>query len=1120
MATLTSPGVSVTVINESFYNPAAPGTIPLIFVASSSNKSNASATGTAAGTLDANAGTIYTITSQRDLVDTFGTPYFETDANSNPVHGGELNEYGLQAAYSLLGVSSQVNIARADVDLSQLLPQSSVPNGMPVGGTYWVDTANSVYGVSQWDSTNQVFTNITPLIIDDDNLATAAIPMGGGDYQPAQSFGNVGQYAMIVTSNNTNALWYKNWNSTWVEVGSNFEGNFASTNFASTGSGSTCWQTSWPVAVSTATSFSAVSGQVVYINGTPATISSSDLSPRGVAKSLNATLNTTGVGAAVFNGTLALFADQTAMSAGPGTTPNGAILVTATNNAYVTGLGFGVGTTYAAPALQISPHTQAPTFKTTTNPSGSVWVKTTTPNSGANWVVRYYNGATETWGTVSAPIYPSSDVAIYTFDKSGGSGIPVGTVYIESNYDHGNGLTSATNQLAEFAVYRRASAGVTTVSFTPSHTTFNGAATFTIDETVAGATGFRNTQTFSVNSGDSISTFVNNLSLTGLTNVTAAYTTSTANNGTLSLNHRLGGDFRIVETTTNSQLNYIGLTTAQTNVLSAGEYSGVFANGLRMSNWNSLVYEAKSVEPFTDPADGQLWYSSVVEEVDILINALVSGVPTWVGYRNSNSPYYNGGNSSSVAPYVSASAPTGNSLRDGDIWVSTADLDKYGTNVYVYNGTSSKWVLQDTTDHVTPNGWVFADARWATTGSTEIPSTIASLLTNNYVDPDCPDPALYPVGTRLWNTRRSGYNVKKYVVNYININANNGTNIRTGESMANYISNRWVTASPNDEHGVGTFGRLAQRGVVVSRLKALIDQSQAARDTDALVYNLIACPGYPETVQNMVSLNADRNLTAFVVGDTPFRLASDATSLSAWGNNTNGALDNNDTGAVTYDDNLAFYYPSGYTNDNLGNNIVVPPSHMMLRTIAKSDAVSYPWFAPAGIRRGVVDNVSSVGYVNSTGEFVTASLYEGLRNVMALNGHVNPISSLTGAGLTVMGEYTRSSGASALDRVGVSRLVSYLRRQLTILSRPYLFEPNDRTTRNAIKAATESFLLDLSGQRAINDFIVVCDETNNTPARIDRNELWMDIAIEPIKAVEFIYIPLRLVNTGAIASGL
>jgi hypothetical protein len=214
------------------------------------------------------------------------------------------------------------------------------------------------------------------------------------------------------------------------------------------------------------------------------------------------------------------------------------------------------------------------------------------------------------------------------------------------------------------------------------------------------------------------------------------------------------------------------------------------------------------------------------------------------------------------------------------------------------------------------------------------------------------------------------------------------------------------------------------------------------------------------------------------------------------------------------------FYPSGYTNDNMGNKIVVPPSHMMLRTVINSDAKSYLWFAPAGTRRGTIDNASSVGYVNDTGEFKTVSLYQGLRDVLSSpTVRINPIATLPGVGLVNMGQYTRTGVASSLDRINVSRLVSYLRRQLGILAKPYLFEPNDAQTRKEIKSAAETLMLELVGQRALYDFLVVCDTSNNTPARIDRSELYLDIAIEPVKAVEFIYIPLRLLNTGAIKSG-
>jgi phage tail sheath protein FI len=132
---------------------------------------------------------------------------------------------------------------------------------------------------------------------------------------------------------------------------------------------------------------------------------------------------------------------------------------------------------------------------------------------------------------------------------------------------------------------------------------------------------------------------------------------------------------------------------------------------------------------------------------------------------------------------------------------------------------------------------------------------------------------------------------------------------------------------------------------------------------------------------------------------------------------------------------------------------------------------------------------------------------------------INPIATLPGVGLVNYGQQTRAKNASALDRINVVRLVAYLRRQLGILAKPFLFEPNDPQTRREIKSAAESLLIELVGQRALYDFIVVCDTSNNTPARIDRSELYMDIAIEPVKAVEFIYIPLRIKNTGEIAAG-
>jgi hypothetical protein len=986
MATLQSPGTQVQVIDESFYTSAGPGTIPIVFVASAEDKLNPSGV-IAQGTTAANAGKVWLITSQRDLTDTFGTPLFYTDTNNNPKHGDEQNEYGLQTAYSVLGAASRCYVVRADLDVGQMSPTSTIPNGKPVNGTYWVDTDASKFGVKEWSTATQKFTVKTPIVLDD---LSDASNFDGVD--PADSIGVKGEYCMIVTKDNTNTLYYKNTGNNWVSVVD----------------------------------------------------------------------------------------------------------------------GFGGGK-----EVVISPHYTYPAYTTATN--GSVWITSTTPSNGANWSVKLYSSSADTWSTVSAPLYSSTRAATYALDPSnGGKNITVGSLFVETNYDQETAVE------ATFKLWRRSTTGATTiVSDASTLKSIAGTYTFQIRESLGSSWSGLSTVTITP---ASTTTNIGSLIPAALSGAGLNYITSTYNASTnkLTINHTRGGEFELIDGTA-TPLDKAGFVeydmttktgTANLYLAPAGSSADFIA-----TNWKPLVYEARATAPITDPADGTLWYDSIVDEVDILYH---NGT-TWVAYQDATAfP-----STSPNGPIISASMPDkdtgqsdGTALVAGDIWVDTSDLEMYGRNIYIWSAVDQEWVLQDVTDQSTPEGWLFADARWGCEGFETDPATIADLLTCNYLDPDAPDPALYPRGMRLWNTRRSGFNVKKYIEGYLNLDANNEQNIRYGnESMANYVSSRWVCQNPVAEDGGPQFGRKAQRAQTVAALKGLIDSNVAVRDAETLIFNLIATPGYPEAIQNMVALNTDRGLSAFVVGDTPFRLKPTGTDLTAWGANSNAAFDNGEEGAVTYDDYMAMWYPSGYTNDNSGNKIVVPASHMILRTIINSDNKSYQWFAPAGTRRGVVDNASSAGYINAEGEFAVATIPQGIRDVLD-DVKINPITTLTGVGLIAYGQRTRSSTTTSLDRINVARLVCYLRRQLDVLARPFLFEPNDDQTRREIKAAAESLMLELVGQRALNDFIVVCDETNNTPARIDRSELYMDIAIEPIKAVEFIYIPLRIKNTGDIKAGL
>lgn len=1106
---LTSPGVQVSVIDESFYTPAEPGTVPVIFVASQENKLNASASGTAIGTLASNAGKPYLLTSQRDLAETFGDPVFQTDASNNPVHGSELNEYGLQAAYSYLGVSNRAWVVRADVDLAELTPTSTVPTSAPTAGTYWLDTASSVYGIQEWNNASesvtggQTFTNKIPLAITEQ---AQVVDYDNADYTPLGSIGAVGDYA-IVTVTTLNTIWYRS-TSGWLKVGSSQ------------------WIGSVPTVTSSKTSTtygedSSESGSEVFLlNGTTVTVSTGD-SIADVVSAING-FAISGVSAAEVSGELALYNDGSA-------TDRITFTLGANDDASVlTWLGLSAEQ-YLIPAVQISKHTQIPdTFKIGTSyngrPTGSIWIKTTTPNQGARWRVKQWNDETKIWDSISSPLYPTAQDALVDLDKTGGgSNLAIGDLYIQTN------VAGDASPLATFKVFKRAAVGATTITtsaVTPANFTDGLTYKLEISSTSPGANTF-SAHSITWNAAATGADTANNLA-TAITSANIPYVSASVDvQDRIVIKHSNGGEMKLKDDVSSAApaLNALGISPYNISTGSGTRFiadePGVDNNiapvEYRASNWEVLSYTPSNNAPSNAAVQGQLWYNSTIDEADIMIN----NGSVWVGYKDSTSPVYSAVNGTDAnGPIVSATKPTKQSdgtsaLVAGDLWIDTSDIENYPT-IYKYKGPLiDRWDLVDNSDQTTENGIVFADARYGESGAKgNTAATIKTLLTKNYVDPDCPDPALYPKGTLLFNTRRSGFNVKRYEVGYVDKTALNKR--FNDEVMTSYAADRWVTESANNEDGSGSFGRKAQRKVVVQKLQAVVNSNDEIRNEDARRFNLIACPGYPELIGELTTLNSDRGLTAFVVGDSPARLKPDATSLNEWGTNVRSAVEDNDNGLVTNDEYLGVFYPWGFTSDNFGNNVVVPPSHMMMRTIALSDQVSYPWFAPAGTRRGGITNASSTGYVSSEGEFVSTSLNEGQRDTLYSNS-VNPITFITGAGLVNFGQKTRARGASSLDRINVARLVVYLRSQLNQLAKPYIFEPNDKITRDEMKQQVESLLLELVGQRALYDYLVVCDETNNTPARIDRNELYVDIAIEPVKSIEFIYIPLRLKNTGEIA---
>jgi len=471
------------------------------------------------------------------------------------------------------------------------------------------------------------------------------------------------------------------------------------------------------------------------------------------------------------------------------------------------------------------------------------------------------------------------------------------------------------------------------------------------------------------------------------------------------------------------------------------------------NTWVSLGEQASAAEPTSDPVEGTLWYNNS----NLSVNVKVASNGSWVAYRSA----YPETDVNGVI--LAASAPntqsTGAPLVNYDLWVDTSDLENYPK---MYRRIQGVWKAINTENNVDPiDGIAFGEA-----------DNTAAI---NYAN-----------GMKLFDLAESTNDVKQYV------------------------GGAWTNVSGYQSNGVPFFGRKAQRQMIVKSLAATISSNEDIR-AETIFFNLLAAPGYIELVDEMVTLNTDMKEVAFIVGDTPARLRPTGAAIQEFA--TNASLGNTETGVSTFNPYVGMYYPWGLSTNVDGNEIMVPPSTIALRTLAYNDSVSYQWMAPAGWTRGLVSNASSVGYLNAEGEFKAAMLNNGQRDMLYSN-KINPIAYIPNRGLVVMGQKTRHNLDTSLDRINVARLINYLRYNLDNISKPFLFEPNDFQTRDAVKTTFERFLSDLVGLRGLYDYVVVCDDSNNTPERIDRHELWVDVAIQPVQAIEFIYIPVRIVASG------
>ena len=181
----------------------------------------------------------------------------------------------------------------------------------------------------------------------------------------------------------------------------------------------------------------------------------------------------------------------------------------------------------------------------------------------------------------------------------------------------------------------------------------------------------------------------------------------------------------------------------------------------------------------------------------------------------------------------------------------------------------------------------------------------------------------------------------------------------------------------------------------------------------------------------------------------------------------------------------------------------VPLNGDIAGTCARNDSTNFPWFSPAGTTRGAILNAVKLAYNPSK-----------LQRDRLYSNRINPVIFSPGAGIVLFGDKTGLAKASAFDRINVRRLFIFLEDAISSAAKDVMFEFNDSLTRNSFVNAVEPFLRDVQAKRGIQDFRLICDETNNTAAIIDANEFIADIFIKPSRSINFIGLTFVATRSG------
>jgi phage tail sheath protein FI len=273
-------------------------------------------------------------------------------------------------------------------------------------------------------------------------------------------------------------------------------------------------------------------------------------------------------------------------------------------------------------------------------------------------------------------------------------------------------------------------------------------------------------------------------------------------------------------------------------------------------------------------------------------------------------------------------------------------------------------------------------------------------------------------------------------------------------------------------------------------------------DVDTVTVDFLIAPGMPAqaaqttVVNNLVTIAQQTRKDCIVVA-SPDRAAVVGNATPVTSSITTTDTFTRSSYLVVSNNYLKVYdkYNDQYIN--------IADASSVAGLMAASDLNAAPWFSPAGQRRGALLGITALSYSATKSERDT--LYKA---------GVNPVANIPGQGVLLFGDKTFLARPSAFDRINVRRLFLVVERAIALAARNVMFEFNDEFTRAEFVNIVEPFLREIQGRRGITDFRVVCDESNNTAAVVDRNEFIANIFIKPARSINYVTLNFVAVRTG------